>query len=58
LQAASPCDIKVIEDHMNLDVIDEAEDTLTILKSYIQNLEFGGDKNKVERVLDELYRGH
>lgn len=43
---------------MNLDVIDEAQDTLTILKSYIQNLEFGGDKNKVERVLDELYRGH
>lgn len=49
-------------DHMNLDVIDESElvdeaqDTLTILKSYIQNLEFGGDKNKVERVLDELYK--
>jgi hypothetical protein len=47
---------------MNLDVIDESElvdeaqDTLTILKSYIQNLEFGGDKNKVERVLDELYK--
>jgi DNA repair exonuclease SbcCD nuclease subunit len=62
LQAASPCDIKVVEDHMNLDVVDESElvdeaqDTLTILKSYVQNLEFNGDKTKVERVLDELYK--
>jgi len=62
LQAASPCDIKVVEDHMNLDVVDESElvdeaqDTLTILKSYVQNLEFNGDKIKVERVLDELYK--
>ena len=62
LQAAAPCDIKVVEDHMNLDVIDESElvdeaqDTLTILKQYVQNLEFNGDKDKVERVLDDLYK--
>ena len=47
---------------MNLDIIDESElvdeaqDTLTILKQYVQNLEFNGDKDKVERVLDDLYK--
>ena len=61
IQAASPCDIKVVEDHMNLDVIDESElvdeaqDTLTILKQYVSNLEISSDKEKVQAVLDELY---
>jgi hypothetical protein len=61
LQAASPCDIKVVEDHMNLDVIDESElvdeaqDTLTILKQYVQNLEISTDKTKIEKVLQELH---
>jgi hypothetical protein len=47
---------------MNLDVIDESElvdeaqDTLTILKQYVQNLEFSGDKAKVESILDDLYK--
>ena len=62
LQAAGPCDIKVVEDHMNLDVIDESElvdeaqDTLTILKQYVSNLEITNDKAKIEKVLDELYQ--
>ena len=61
LQAALPCDIKVVEDHMNLDVIDESElvdeaqDTLTILKQYVQNLEITTDKTKIEKVLQELH---
>ena len=61
LQAALPCDIKVVEDHMNLDVIDESElvdeaqDTLTILKQYVQNLEISTDKTKIEKVLQELH---
>jgi len=46
---------------MNLDVIDESElvdeaqDTLTILKQYVSNLEISSDKEKVQAVLDELY---
>jgi DNA repair exonuclease SbcCD nuclease subunit len=62
LHAAAPCDVKIIEDRMSLDIvdeselIDEAQDTLAILKSYVQNLEFSGDKVRVERVLDELYK--
>ena len=62
LQAAAPSDIRVVEDHTNLDVIDESElvdeaqDTLTILKQYVQNLEFTGDKVRVEKILDDLYQ--
>ena len=61
LQQSGAADIKVVEDHQNLDVIDEddlideAQDTMTILTQYVQNLEFKGDKNKVERFLRELY---
>jgi len=61
LQEAAPCDIKVVEDHMNLDVIDESElvdeaqDTLTILRQYVENLEITNDKQKVQAVLDDLY---
>ena len=45
----------------NLDVIDESElvdeaqDTLTILKQYVQNLEITTDKAKIEKVLQELH---
>jgi DNA repair exonuclease SbcCD nuclease subunit len=61
LQQSGATDIKVVEDHMNLDVIDEeelldeAQDTLSILRQYVSNLEIQGDKNKVEKVLRELY---
>jgi hypothetical protein len=46
---------------MNLDVIDEtelvdeAQDTLTILRQYVENLEITSDKQKVQAVLDDLY---
>jgi DNA repair exonuclease SbcCD nuclease subunit len=61
IQSSDPCDIKVVEDHMNLDIIDEnelvdeAQDTLTILRQYVQNLEISADKVKVEKVLKELH---
>lgn len=61
LQQAGPADIKVVEDHQNLDVIDEdelideAQDTMTILKQYVDNLEVKGDKVRIEKFLRELY---
>lgn len=61
LQQSQAADIKVVEDHQNLDVIDEdelvdeAQDTMTILTQYVQNLEIKGDKVKVEKFLRELY---
>ena len=36
-------------------LVDEAQDTMTILTQYVQNLEFKGDKVKVENFLRELY---
>ena len=61
LQTSGAADIKVVEDHMNLDVIDddelldEAQDTLTILKQYVDNLQISGDKKKIHSCLRELY---
>ena len=61
LTTSGASDIKVVEDHMNFDsidekeLVDEAQDTMTILTQYIQNIEFKGDKKKVESVLRELY---
>lgn len=62
IQSAGPADVKVVEDHQNLDIleeedlVDEAQDTLTILKKYIENIEFSGDKIKVENFLSGLYQ--
>lgn len=61
LQQSGAFDIKVVEDHQNLDVIndeellDEAQDTMTILKQYVDNLEVKGDKTKIEKFLRDLY---
>lgn len=61
IQEVGPADIKVVEDHKNLDVIDEdelvdeAQDTLTILKNYIDNIDVNGKKDKIEKLLGELY---
>lgn len=64
LMQSSACDIKVVEDHQNLDVIDEselideAEDTLTILKKYVDSLDIkkAGNKQRVEAILRDLYQ--
>ena len=61
LQSANPADIKVVDDHQNLDLvdeselIDEAQDTMTILRQYLENLEVKGDKMKLEKFLGDLY---
>jgi hypothetical protein len=61
LQQSNAADIKVVEDHQNLDIInedellDEAQDTMTILKQYIDNMQIKADKAKIERVLQDLY---
>ena len=61
LQKSSAADIKVVEDHQNLDLVDESElldeaqDTMTILKQYIENMQIKADKAKIEGVLRELY---
>lgn len=62
LQQSGATDIKVVEDHMNMDVVDEtelvdeAQDTMTILRNYIDNIEISADKEKVEQYVQELYQ--
>jgi DNA repair exonuclease SbcCD nuclease subunit len=62
LQQSGATDIKVVDDHMNMDIIDESElvdeaqDTLTILRNYIDNLDIKADKQKVETYVSDLYQ--
>lgn len=61
LEKAEPLHVQVVEDHLNLnldkdnDIIEEAQDTLTILKNYIDQLETVTDKNAVSALIRELY---
>lgn len=61
LDAASPANVQVVEDHLNLDleddsdIINEAEDTLTILGKYVDSLEFSVDKKKINSIIKTLY---
>jgi hypothetical protein len=54
-------DLQVVEDHLNLnlegddDIVNEAEDTLTILKKYVNTLDIETDKKKLEKLIHELY---
>jgi len=61
IEDAGVHDLKIVEDHLNLDVlddediIDEAQDTLTILKKFIYSLETDIDKGRVDKFLHDLY---
>ena len=58
---AGPADLKIVEDHGNLDVLSdeeftgEAQDTLTILNNHIKNLEIDGDRQKLSDLMRSLY---
>lgn len=61
LEKAGVYDIQVVDDHFNLnlendqDIIDEAEDTLTILSKYVGQMQLKTDKPKLENLLRSLY---
>ncbi len=54
-------DIQIVDDHLNLDsiededLIDEAQDTITIIQKYISNLDIQVSKKMVESFFQELY---
>jgi len=58
---AGPLDVVIVEDHKHMDQLDEeqlaneAEDTITILNKYIDNMEVGVDKNELGTLLRSLY---
>ena len=61
LEKSNPIDVQVVEDHLNLDleddqgIVDEAEDTLTILNKFVDTLNIKSDKAVVKKVIQELY---
>ena len=61
IEKSGVVDLQVIEDHLNLDlendkdIIDEAEDTMTILKKVVDQNEMGVDKKRLESFLRTLY---
>ena len=61
IEDINPIHLQVVEDHLNLDleddddIIDEAEDTLTILDSYIENLDIKSDKKELKVLMHSLY---
>ena len=61
IEDADPIHLQVVEDHLNLnledddDIIDEAEDTLTILDNYIENLDITSNKKDLKVLMHNLY---
>lgn len=61
IEKSGVIDLQVVEDHLNLDSIadedfmDSAEDTLTVCRKYISQVNFSVDNKKLERVITNLY---
>lgn len=61
LAEVNPTHIQVVEDHLNLDLdndedlVDEAEDTMTIISKYIDNLGEEVPKNELDKLIRSLY---
>lgn len=61
LEKAGVSDLQIVEDHLNLnleddaDIVNEAEDTLTILGKYVNQLDIKADKTKLNNLLRTLY---
>lgn len=61
IEKAGVIDLQVVEDHLHLDlqedqdIVDEAEDTLTVCKKYIGQINLNVDQKKLERVITNLY---
>jgi DNA repair exonuclease SbcCD nuclease subunit len=61
LDKVNPIHVSVVEAHKHMDqledseIMDETEDTLTILHHYVDSLEFGGDNTKLNKLMTDLY---
>jgi len=61
IEKAGVADMQVVEDHLHLDltrdddIVDQAEDTMTILHGYINSLTMQADKKRVESIIQSLY---
>lgn len=62
IENENPIEIQIVEDHLNLaledddDIVNEAEDTLTIFRKHIDQLSINNDsKQRLEKVINNLY---
>lgn len=61
IEKAGAIDMQVVEDHLHLDlmddeeIVDEAEDTLSVCRKYVSQLNLNVDQKKLERVITNLY---
>lgn len=61
IEKANPFDLQIVEDHLQLglennpDLLEEAQDTFTILKSYVNGISGEVDKSRLENLLKTLY---
>jgi len=61
LYKAGPIDVSVVEDFTDYseitddDIVDQSEDTTTILDKVIDSLELDLDKSKLKNVMREIY---
>lgn len=62
LEKAGVADLQVVEDHFHLDlegdedIINEAEDTITILKKYIEQVDVQTDRKRLNKLMQDLYQ--
>jgi predicted phosphodiesterase len=61
LYKASPIDVSIVEDFTDYseisddDIVDQSDDTVTILDKVIDSLDFDLDKNKLKNVMRDIY---
>ena len=61
LYQSNPVNIQIVDDHLNLnleddeDIVNEAEDTVTILSKYIDNMETNVSKKRLDNLMRSLY---
>ena len=61
LEKVNPADMQIVEDHLNLglvddeEIVDEAEDTLTIFRKYVNNMTTDINKEKLNKTISDVY---
>lgn len=60
LEKSNPLNVTVVEDFTDIsiaddDLVDQAEDTMTILDKYIDSIEMDGDKKALHSLVQDLY---
>jgi len=61
LEKSGAADLQVVEDHFNLDleadsdIVNEAEDTMSIVRKFISSMNINTDHKRVETIIQNLY---